>query len=218
MSNHPPRKPHPDPEGDLQQRWLEGIGNAIKWTNHFEHVDDAKESYERTKPKRRNECFWVELGVDVDGNVKSFSLGGDENEAAIRAERLYLLWEDNVRVNGGHVVWSPLAMTFAEQIAVGRSKVLFPPEYVPIESENKIAEYAQMLNVLRDQFPALDILPSDPEMYNEGCRQNEEFVAKTEAEWRAGGVLAPARHIKGRLLKKKISDVNCRPTFRLFKN
>jgi len=65
------------------------------------------------------------LGSRIDGKQQRFNLGADRAEAERRMNRLYELWEENVRANGEEV-WSPLALHFAKQIAEGKRKIEYP--------------------------------------------------------------------------------------------
>jgi len=48
-----------------------------------------------------------------------FNLGKDKNEAERRMNRLYQVWDENVEANDGLEAWSPLALSFAQQVAAG---------------------------------------------------------------------------------------------------
>ncbi|MCP4685957.1 MAG: hypothetical protein GY867_11020 [bacterium] len=115
------------------------------------------------------------LGCRVDDKQQRFNLGSDRAEAERRMNRLYELWEENVRANEEEV-WSPLALHFAKRIAEGKRKIEYPFQSHFLGADDPAAEYTQMVHVERERFPSLDIVPADAELYAEGLRRNERLV------------------------------------------
>jgi hypothetical protein len=115
------------------------------------------------------------LGYRIDGKQQRFNLGTDKVEAERRMNRLYELWQENVVVNGEEV-WSPLALDFAKDVAKGKRKIEYPFQHRFLEADDPAAEYAQMLNVDRQRFPSLDLLPTDLALYSAGVDSNERLV------------------------------------------
>jgi hypothetical protein len=116
------------------------------------------------------------LGYRIDGKQQRFNLGTDKVEAERRMNRLYELWQENVAANGEEV-WSPLALSFAKEVANGIRKIeyLFLRNF--LEADDPATEYAQMVHVERQRFPSLDIVPADPALYAVGFEGNEQLVA-----------------------------------------
>lgn len=143
------------------------------------------------------------LGYRVDGVQQRFNLGTDRAEAERRLARLFELWEENVRANGEEV-WSPLALGFAKQVAKGVRKIVYPFREDLLEAEFPAAEYAQMLNVERERFPSLNLVPEEPEIYAQGLRQNERIVGaevqQLQSQLQDLGALAPKQQLPDKLV------------------
>ena len=67
-----------------------------------------------------------------------------------------------------------------------------------------MAEYTQTIHVLREQFPSLEIVPADPELYAEGLRRNEivekETLKALEKGFRELGSITPKSSLPERLI------------------
>ncbi|QDV69001.1 hypothetical protein Poly24_27150 [Rosistilla carotiformis] len=116
------------------------------------------------------------LGYRIDGKQPRFNLGTDKAQAHRRMNRLFELWDENVAVNGEDV-WSPLALDFAQDVAKGKRQIEYPFQSHFLEADDPAAEYAQMLEVERQRFPSLDLVPTNLQIYATGCESNEQLVA-----------------------------------------
>lgn len=133
-----------------------------------------------------------------------FNLGKDKKEAERRMNRLYQVWDENVEANGGVEAWSPLALSFAQQVAAGVFQIEYPFSMIADDCEDPVAEYAQMIHVERGRFPSLQIVPSDPEVYAEGLRRNEALVGSSleslGKDLQELGALAPKQALPEKLV------------------
>lgn len=149
------------------------------------------------------------LGCRVDGKQQRFNLGADRAEAERRMNRLYELWEENVRANEEEV-WSPLALHFAKRIAEGKRKIEYPFQSHFLEADDPAAEYTQMVHVERERFPSLDIVPADTELYVEGLRRNERLVGAEvehlQSRLNELGALAPKQMLPEKLASGKLYE------------
>ncbi len=149
------------------------------------------------------------LGCRADDKQQRFNLGSDRAEAERRMNRLYELWEENVRANEEEV-WSPLALHFAKRIAEGKRKIEYPFQSHFLGADDPAAEYTQMVHVERERFPSLDIVPADTELYVEGLRRNERLVgAEVEhphSRLNELGALAPEQMLPEKLVSGKLYE------------
>lgn len=123
-------------------------------------------------------------GEDGVRRQHRFNLGTDRKEAERRLAKIRELYEESLRVydNGRLDVWSPLALSYAEQIARGKKRIDFPPLSPDAGYTDTVAEYVQMLNFSRRCFPSLDLVPADPDLYAESARINDQIVARRLGE------------------------------------
>jgi hypothetical protein len=158
----------------------------------------APDSQGRFRPR----IGW-KIGDDGALSQPRFNLGTDRKEAERRYAKIQELYEDNCRVNGEDV-WSPLALSYAEELAKGRKTIQYPPLDDEQRFDDPTLEYAQMIDVNRQYFPSLDIQPADPELYFESIKRNQEFVAQRlkqlEAEMREWGALSSQTTLPDRLI------------------
>lgn len=132
-----------------------------------------------------------------------FNLGTDRREAERRLARIRELYEENCRVNGQEV-WSDRALEYAERIAKGEYRIEVPPLSPDCPVHDPVAEYGQVIQVDRDRFPSLDLVPADPALHAESVRRTQEMtqgrLRSLEAELKELGALPP----KGRLPERLI--------------
>jgi len=149
------------------------------------------------------------LGYRIDGMQQRFNLGSDKAEAERRMNRLYELWEENIRVNG-ESVWSIRALSYALEVAKGKRRIEFPFDADLLEADDPAAEYAQIVHVERERFPSLDIVPADHELYSEGVRRNERLVGSQvellQARLNELGALAPKQTLPSRMVAGKLHE------------
>ncbi len=149
------------------------------------------------------------LGYRVDGKQQRFNLGTDKVEAERRMNRLYELWQENVAANREEV-WSPLALSFAKEVAKGNRKIEYPFLRHFLEADDPAAEYAQMVHVERQRFPSLDIIPADPDLYAIGIDRNEHLVASEVQHLQERlaelGALAPKNKLPDKLVTGKLHE------------
>ena len=132
--------------------------------------------------------------IGADGKVRQprFNLGTDKKEAERRYVRLQDLFEDcgrNCDLDPGEsVVWPPLALHFAEQLAKGKTVVECPPHtksVLTIDFDQPTREverdpeldYAQVVEQARQRYPSLHIAPADPGFYDASFKRNQQLVA-----------------------------------------
>lgn len=115
------------------------------------------------------------IGEDGIRRQHRFNLGTDRKEAERRIARLRELWAENEKA-AGEPTWFPFALSAANQIAQGIYRIPYHLDVAYAEQmEDPVTEYAQMINVLRGQFPSLEIVPADPDLYAESLRRNTEL-------------------------------------------
>ena len=137
-----------------------------------------------------------------------FNLGSDRKEAERRMARLRELWAENETV-AGEPTWTPFALSCANQIAQGDYKIAYYlDESFAEQMEDPATEYAQMINVLRGQFPSLEIIPAAPDLYAESLGRNAQLenqaIKVVEEELKTRGIISkeavpPERLIPGTL-------------------
>ena len=119
------------------------------------------------------------LGWKAGGDGKKrqhrFNLGTDKREAERRFAKIRELYDENCLVNGEDL-WSPLALSYAEEIARGERRITYFPPPPALCIEDPVTDYAQMLQVDRDRFPSLDLVPADPDLYAESVRRTQGMV------------------------------------------
>ncbi len=145
----------------------------------------------RYRPRIGWEMHFVN-GAYVGRRQPRFNLGSDKKEAERRYARLLELYDDNCRANGEDV-WSPLAISYAREVAKGVKVIEYPPLDDPQRFDDPATEYAQMIEVNRRYFPSLTIVPSDPALHAESLKRNETLVSERlrelEAEMKETGAI-----------------------------
>ena len=143
------------------------------------------------------------VGEDGERRQHRFNLGADRKEAERRMARLRELWAENEKA-AGEPTWTPFALSAAISIAQGVYKIPYRFDASTAGAlEEPVAEYAQLIHVLREQFPSLEIVAADPELYAEGLRRNEivekESLKALEEGFRELGVISPKSSLPERL-------------------
>jgi hypothetical protein len=148
-------------------------------------------------------------GDDGTRKEKRFNLGTDKKEAEWRYAKIQKLYEENCRVNGEDV-WSPLGLSYAEAIAKGKQSFKYPLLADDGTYDDPTAEYAQMIEVNRQMYPSLDIVPADPTLYVESARRNETLVAnrlkELEKEMRELGALVGNEEVPEKLVSGTLHE------------
>jgi hypothetical protein len=143
------------------------------------------------------------LGPDGVRRQQRFNLGTDRKEAERRLAKLRELYEDNCRA-GGDDFWTNLGLSFAEKIAQGESRISFPPPPPIACIEDPITDYARTLQIERDRWPSLDLVPSHPNVHAASVEISEEYVEERirdlERELRELGALDSKRSLPKRLI------------------
>ena len=139
-----------------------------------------------------------------------FNLGTDRKEAERRLAKLRELYDENCRVVREDL-WSPLALSYAEEIAKGRHRITYFPPPPELCIEDPVTDYAQMIQVDRDRFPSLDLIPSDPHLYAESVRRGQQGlvrdrVRELEAELRELGALPSKRSLPENLIPGSLHE------------
>lgn len=118
---------------------------------------------------------------DASGNRTErqprFNLGKDEQEATFRYTVIQKLYRENCVVVESDC-WSPLALSYAREVAKGFTKIEVPPfEWVEDATDRDAlaTQYVQLLRVHQDWFPSLNLIPSDPVLYYQGVVLNEQI-------------------------------------------
>jgi len=150
------------------------------------------------------------LGEDGKKRQHRFNLGTDRKEAEHRLAKIRQLYDENCRVVGEDL-WSPLALSYAEEIAKGRRQITYFPPPPELCIEDPETDYAQMIQVDRDRFPSLDLVPSDPALYAESVRRGQRGVVESrlrelEAEMRELGALASKRSLPENLIPGSLHE------------
>ena len=125
-----------------------------------------------------------------------FNLGSDRKEAEARMARLRELWAETEKLGGDEPIWAPFPLYAADLIAKGVYKIPYPFDPETVEQvDDPVAEYAQVIHVMREQFPSLDLTPAEPQLYALGLRRNEviknQGLKRLEGELRDLGVVTP---------------------------
>lgn len=143
------------------------------------------------------------IGEDGSRKQHRFNLGTDRREAEKRLSRLRELYEQNCKVNGEDV-WSPLALSYAEEIARGKFEIAYPPISPDVPVEDPRLEYAQMIRVDNSRFPAVRIIPADQSLWKDSVALNEEYtrarISDLEAELRELGAIDTKEALPSRLI------------------
>lgn len=142
----------------------------------------------------------VILCDDGEYRARRFNLGTDRKKAEARYAAIQALYEDEVRSSGGEG-WVVASLEMAEQIARGEPITVPPPPPTQIFSKNSVItwgpsgpdDYAQVVELDRQRYPSVDILPSNIELYGRGVVQNEvqiqERMRELQEELQALGML-----------------------------
>lgn len=162
-----------------------------------------------SKGRYRPYLGW-KVGDDGVRRQHRFNLGADRREAERRMARLRELWEENEKV-AGEPTWTPFALSAANSIAQGDYKIPYRLDAATAEAmEEPVAEYAQTIHILREQFPSLEIVPGDPELYAEGVRRNTTVVKETlkalEDGFREYGTISPKSSLPERLISGTLHE------------
>ncbi|AMV40224.1 helix-turn-helix domain-containing protein [Planctomyces sp. SH-PL62] len=149
-------------------------------------------------------------GEDGKKRQHRFNLGTDRKEAERRLAKLRELYDENCRVVREDL-WSPLALSYAEEIARGRHRITYFPPPPELCIEDPATDYAQMLQVDRDRFPSLDLIPSDPTLHAESARRGQQGVVKDrirelEAELRELGALGSKESLPEELIPGSLHE------------
>src|SRR5215210_2269083 len=91
---------------------------------------DTRKHELRPDPQGRYRPYlgW-KIGEDGVRRQHRFNLGTDKRQAEYRFAKIRQLYEENCRVYnpGGDGFWSPRALSYAELIARGQSRIIYPP-------------------------------------------------------------------------------------------
>lgn len=140
-----------------------------------------------------------------------FNLGSDRKEAEARMARLRELWAETEKLGGDEPIWAPFPLYAANLIAKGIYKIPYPfyPETVE-QVDDPVAEYAQVIHVMREQFPSLDLVPAEPQLYAEGIRRNEAIknqeLKRLEGDLRDLGVVTPQSPLPEQLISGRLHE------------
>jgi hypothetical protein len=150
------------------------------------------------------------LGEDGKRRQHRFNLGTDRKEAERRLAKIRELYDENCRVVREDR-WSPLALSYAEEIAKGRHRITYFPPPPELCIEDPVTDYAQMIQVDRDRFPSLDLVPSDPVLYAESVRRGQHDVVKgrlreLEAEMSELGALTSKHSLPEELIPGSLHE------------
>ncbi|HMP03150.1 MAG TPA: helix-turn-helix domain-containing protein [Gemmatales bacterium] len=132
-----------------------------------------------------------------------FFLGTDLKEAERRRSKIEELYDENCKVNGEDC-WSPLALSYAQELAKGKKVIEYPPLPEGDGYENPMREYAQMIEVDQQRFPSLQIIPSDTKLYTESVNLNKDLLTdrmrQLEAELKELGALVGQKEFPDKLI------------------
>lgn len=150
------------------------------------------------------------IGEDGKKRQHRFNLGTDRKEAERRLAKLRELYDENCLVVREDL-WSPLALSYAEEIAKGRHRITYFPPPPELCIEDPVTDYAQMLQVDRDRFPSLDLIPSDPVLHAESVRRGQQGVVRDrirelEAELRELGALGSKESLPEELMPGSLHE------------
>lgn len=150
------------------------------------------------------------IGEDGKKRQHRFNLGTDRKEAERRLAKLRELFDENCRVVREDL-WSPLALSYAEEIAQGRHRITYFPPPPGLCIEDPVTDYAQMLQVDRDRFPSLDLIPSDPTLHAESVRRGQQGIVRDrirelEAELRELGALGSKESLPEELIPGSLHE------------
>lgn len=150
------------------------------------------------------------IGEDGKKRQHRFNLGTDKREAEKRLARIKELYDDNCRFIKEDV-WTPLALSFAEELAKGKRQVAYPPPHAEECIFDPLTDYAQVIQVERDRFPSLDVVPSDPDLYAESVRRNRDglvaaSIRELEKELRGLGALPSKRSLPENLIPGSLHE------------
>jgi hypothetical protein len=153
---------------------------------------------------RYRPCVGWKVGEAGDKQQPRFNLGTDKREAERRLAKIRELYDENCLLVGEDV-WSPLALSYAKEIAKGNLRITYFPPAQEDCIEDPATDYAQMIQVDRDRFPSLDLVPSDPDLYTESVRLGQKGVVSErlralEAEMRELGALTSKQSLPEELI------------------
>jgi hypothetical protein len=152
---------------------------------------------------------------DGDDGVRRqhrFNLGTDRKVAESRMSRLRELWHEVEKAaEEAPPIWTSFTLYAANLIAEGTYKIPYPFDMSVIgQLQDPVAEYAQLLHVLRESFPSLDLIPAEPDLYAEGLRRNEAIkhrgLRDLESEMKDLGVITSQSPLPERLISGTLHE------------
>lgn len=151
------------------------------------------------------------IGDDGVRRQHRFNLGSDRKEAEARMARLRELWAETEKLGGDEPIWTAFTLYAAELVSKGNYKISYPFHTETVtQVDDPVAEYAQLIHVMREQFPSLDLVPAEPELYAEGLRRNEAIknhgLKKLEGELRNLGVVTPQSPLPDQLISGTLHE------------
>jgi hypothetical protein len=126
-----------------------------------------------------------------------FNLGRDPVEAQRRYARIQELYRDSCRAAGSDV-WTPFAFYAAGLLAKGIYRIPYYAQWVS-DHDDPLTEYSQMLELQRQEYPSVEIVPADLGIYAESRKINREIerqaMALVEKHLKADGVIGNDRNL-----------------------
>ncbi len=94
----------------------------------------------------------------------------DLKEAERRLARIREPYEDNCRVVKRDV-WSEQALGFANEIAQGERRIVYPTFSDVIDKDDPLLEYVQILQNIWEMYASVEFV-ADPQLYGESLELN----------------------------------------------
>ena len=138
-----------------------------------------------------------------------FNLGKDLTEAQRRYTRIQELYADSCRATEEDV-WSPFALGAANLLAQGVYRIPYFCPYKPEEMDDPVAEYAQLLEIERQRYPSLDIVPGNAELFVASRKANREIerhaMSEVESILKRQGVIASDRELPEEIIPGSLHE------------
>jgi integrase len=103
-----------------------------------------------------------------------FNLGRDASEAERRYARIQELYADSCRLIAEEV-WTPFALYAAGLLAQGTYRIPYDFQPYMLEWDDPISEYSQHIEQERTNYPSIEIVPGDLELWNQSKSNNREL-------------------------------------------
>jgi hypothetical protein len=101
-------------------------------------------------------------------------------------------------------VWTPFAFYAANLLAQGVYRIPYYCQYKPEELDDPVAEYAQLLEIERQRYPSIELVPGTPEWFVESRKANRDIerheLSEVESRLKRLGVISADRQLPDEII------------------